>query len=104
MRPSLSFRDFRPANGGGRTPPARRPPAVAWTKRSSAVVSLARSQAEWLARAVTLTRRGGAIVYCTCSLEPEEGEAQIAALLRRPPDVARLPISADEVGDLTECV
>ena len=51
-----------------------------------------------------LTRRGGLIVYCTCSLEPEEGEAQIAALLRRNPDVRRVPIEASEIGGLAECV
>ena len=39
-----------------------------------------------------------------CSLEPEEGEAQIAALLRRNPDVRRVPIAADEIGGLAECV
>ncbi len=39
-----------------------------------------------------------------CSLEPEEGEAQIAAVLRRNPDVRRLPIAADEIGGLAECV
>ena len=37
---------------------------------------------------------GRRIVYCTCSLEPEEGEGQIAALLRRNPDVRRMPIEA----------
>jgi 16S rRNA (cytosine967-C5)-methyltransferase len=53
---------------------------------------------------VALTKRGGTIVYCTCSLEPEEGEAQIAALLRRHPEVTRVPISAEEIGGLAECV
>ena len=57
-----------------------------------------------LTRAVALTRRGGTIVYCTCSLEPEEGEAQIAALLRRHPEISRLPISPEEIGGLAECV
>ena len=39
-----------------------------------------------------------------CSLEPEEGEAQIAAVLRRNPDVRRLPIAAEDIGGLAECV
>jgi 16S rRNA (cytosine967-C5)-methyltransferase len=38
------------------------------------------------------------MVYCTCSLEPEEGEAQIAALLARAPYLRRRPIPADEVA------
>ena len=82
----------------------RRHPDVAWTKRPGNIVTLAKLQAELLDRAVSLTRPGGAIVYCTCSLEPEEGEGQIAALLRRNPDVRRAPIDASEIGGLTECV
>ncbi len=82
----------------------RRHPDVAWTKRPSDIVALAKTQAALLTRAVALTKRGGTIVYSTCSLEPEEGEAQIAALLRRHPDLARAPIAAEEVGGLAECV
>ena len=82
----------------------RRHPDVAWTKRAGDIAALAKTQAELLARAVALTKRGGSIVYCTCSLEPEEGEAQIAALLRRHPDLKRTPIEANEIGGLAECV
>ena len=57
-----------------------------------------------LDQAVALTKPGGVLVYCTCSLEPEEGEAQIAALLRRNPDVRRAPIAAEEIGGLAECL
>ena len=82
----------------------RRHPDVAWTKRVADIASLAAIQTRMLDRAIALTRAGGRIVYCTCSLEPEEGEAQIAALLRRNPDVERWPIQADEIGGLGECV
>ncbi len=82
----------------------RRHPDVAWTKRQADIAALAKTQAELLARAVTLTKRGGTIVYCTCSLEPEEGEAQVAAFLRRHPDVTRVPIEAGEIGGLSECL
>jgi 16S rRNA (cytosine967-C5)-methyltransferase len=82
----------------------RRHPDVAWTKRLGDITALAKQQTELLTRAVALTKRGGWIVYSTCSLEPEEGEAQIAALLRRHPEVTRAPITADEIGGLAECV
>jgi 16S rRNA (cytosine967-C5)-methyltransferase len=82
----------------------RRHPDVAWTKRSGDLVGLAKTQAELLARALVLVKKGGVIVYCTCSLEPEEGENQIAALLRRHQDVSRVPITADEIGGLAECI
>jgi len=82
----------------------RRHPDVAWTKRPGALAPLVRLQAELLDRATALARPGGALVYCVCSLEPEEGEAQIAALLRRNPDVWRRPIAPQEIGGLSECL
>jgi 16S rRNA (cytosine967-C5)-methyltransferase len=82
----------------------RRHPDVAWTKRLGDLAPLAALQAQLLDKAVALTKPGGLIVYCTCSLEPEEGESHIAALLRRNPDVRRAPIEAQEIGGLAECV
>ena len=52
-----------------------------------------------------LTRPGGTIVYCTCSIEPEEGEMQIAGLLRRNPGCRALrPSTRTEVGGLAELI
>ena len=44
------------------------------------------------------------LVYCTCSLEPEEGEHAIAALLAAEPALRRLPIEASEVSGLSEII
>jgi 16S rRNA (cytosine967-C5)-methyltransferase len=82
----------------------RRHPDVAWTKRLGDLAPLILLQGHLLDKAVALTKPGGVLVYCVCSLEPEEGEAHILALLRRNPDVRRLPILADEIGGLTECL
>ena len=82
----------------------RRHPDVAWIKRPGDLAALVKLQAALLDKAITLARPGGAIVYCVCSLEPEEGEAQITAALRRNPDVRRLVVAADEVGGLVECL
>ena len=82
----------------------RRHPDVAWTKRSSDIASLSALQSKMLDRALTFVRPGGRLVYSTCSLEPEEGEQQIAALLRRNPDVRRKPVTADEIGGLEQCL
>ena len=82
----------------------RRHPDIAWTKRPGDLASLTALQTRLLDKAVELTRPGGTIVYCTCSIEPEEGEAQVAALLRRNPDVVRWPIEPHEVGGLGEIV
>ena len=82
----------------------RRHPDVAWIKRPGDLASLIKLQAELIDKAITLTRPGGVVVFCVCSLEPEEGEAQIAAVLRRNPDVRRLAIAPEEIGGLTECI
>jgi 16S rRNA (cytosine967-C5)-methyltransferase len=44
------------------------------------------------------------LVYCTCSLEPEEGEQAIAALLAAEPALRRVPIEAPEVAGLGEII
>ena len=82
----------------------RRHPDIAWTKRLSDVASLAGLQTKLIDRAVERLAPEGRLVYCVCSLEPEEGEAQIAALLRRNPDVRRAPIAPDEIGGLAQCI
>jgi 16S rRNA (cytosine967-C5)-methyltransferase len=75
---------------------ARRHPDVPWTKKPGDIETLAATQAKMLARAALLTKAGGRIVYCTCSLEPEEGEQQIAAFLRRNPDFRREPATPED--------
>jgi 16S rRNA (cytosine967-C5)-methyltransferase len=80
----------------------RRHPDVAWTKGNEEVGKLAGLQARLLAKAADLLKPGGVLVYCTCSLEPEEGEEQARAFLAGHPDFARDPIRPEEVGGLTE--
>jgi 16S rRNA (cytosine967-C5)-methyltransferase len=80
----------------------RRHPDVALLKRREDVVSLAATQDRLLAAAATMVRPGGQLVYCVCSLEPEEGPAQIVKLLATQPSLKRSPIAAAEVGGLAE--
>ena len=82
----------------------RRHPDIAYLKREDDIVAMVRLQAQLIDRAVALTRAGGTIVYCSCSLEPEEGEAQIEALLAREPRVRRRPISPADIADQAEFV
>jgi 16S rRNA (cytosine967-C5)-methyltransferase len=82
----------------------RRHPDVAWTKREGDVAALAAVQARLIDKAATLVKPGGRLIYCTCSLEPEEGERQVEAFLARHPDFRRLPVSSEEVGGLSPLV
>ncbi|MCJ2012522.1 RsmB/NOP family class I SAM-dependent RNA methyltransferase [Methylobacterium sp. J-076] len=82
----------------------RRHPDVAWTKVEADIARLAGLQRRLLDRAATLVRPGGRLVYCTCSLEPEEGEAQIAAFLARNANFARVPVTPEEVGGRGELI
>jgi 16S rRNA (cytosine967-C5)-methyltransferase len=82
----------------------RRHPDVAWLKSEADLRRLVDLQARLLDRAADLVRPGGRLVYCTCSLEPDEGEAQAEALLARRPDLERVPVTADEVGGMADLV
>jgi 16S rRNA (cytosine967-C5)-methyltransferase len=57
-----------------------------------------------LAAAVEMLAPGGTIVFCTCSLQPEEGEDRIEALLASGKSVSRWPITADELFGLEELI
>ncbi|MCA1364102.1 methyltransferase domain-containing protein [Bradyrhizobium sp. IC3069] len=80
----------------------RRHPDVAWLRQDSDIATLAALQQRLLRKSVSLLKPGGTLVYCTCSLEPEEGEQAVAALLAAEPALRRAPIMASEVAGLDE--
>src|SRR3954468_17101476 len=82
----------------------RRHPDVGWLKSEVDLAQLTGLQHRLLDRAAGLTRPGGTIVYCVCSLEPEEGEQQVEALLAREPGVRRKPIQPDEIEGVAEFI
>ncbi|MBR0824937.1 methyltransferase domain-containing protein [Bradyrhizobium manausense] len=82
----------------------RRHPDVAWLRQESDIASLAALQQRLLRKSVTLLKSGGMLIYCTCSLEPEEGEQAISALLAAEPALRRVPIAASEVAGLSEII
>ena len=63
----------------------RRHPDLPFVKDGSEIAGLVDLQAQLLDRALGWLRPGGRLVYCTCSLLPEEGEGQLAAALARHP-------------------
>jgi 16S rRNA (cytosine967-C5)-methyltransferase len=85
----------------------RRHPDVLHLRNPGDMKALLDTQAALLDHAAALTKSDGRLVYAVCSLEPEEGEGQVAAFLERhpewtadPPPAGTLPpgIPATEAG------
>jgi 16S rRNA (cytosine967-C5)-methyltransferase len=82
----------------------RRNPDVLWTLRPGDIAQLAGVQSRLLDAAARRVKPGGRLVYCVCSLESEEGEAQARGFLKRHPEFATAPIAAGEGGASGESV
>lgn len=82
----------------------RRHPDVAYLKSQADVDKLCALQARLLDHAARILKPGGLLVYSVCSLQAEEGEAQIASLLARNPTLVREPVTAEEIGGLAEVI
>ena len=82
----------------------RRHPDIPYLKRPSDIVELAKLQQAMLSNAVDMLRPGGVLVYCTCSLEEEEGPAQVTRLLAERADLKLDPISPEEIGGHSEWI
>jgi len=82
----------------------RRHPDIAWLKSPKDVAGVAGVQGNLLQAAEKLVKPGGVLVYATCSLQPEEGPAAIEHFLSTGSSFERSPISAEEIGGLSECI
>jgi 16S rRNA (cytosine967-C5)-methyltransferase len=80
----------------------RRHPDIPWLKQESDFPALVALQQRLLDNAAVLTKPGGTLIYCVCSLEPEESEDAIAALLARRPELVRRPIDAAEIFGMSD--
>lgn len=76
----------------------RRHPDVLWAAKPSDIAGLAALQSHLLDSAGRRVKPGGTLVYCVCSLEPEEGQPQVDAFVARTPEFALDPIVAGEGG------
>jgi 16S rRNA (cytosine967-C5)-methyltransferase len=63
-------------------------PEVRWRLQKDDFPHLIRLQTLLLLQACERVRRGGAIVYSTCSIEPEENQGVVAAVLKTTPSLA----------------
>ena len=105
------MRDFTPSALGhfvlldapcSATGTIRRHPDLPWNKNASDVNSCAQVAEELLDAAANMVAAGGLLVFAVCSLEPEEGEEQVAAFLRRRRDFRREPVTGRELFGRSE--
>jgi 16S rRNA (cytosine967-C5)-methyltransferase len=71
----------------------RRNPDARLRTEPADLTELCAKQSEILTMGSDLVRPGGRLVYATCSLLPEEDEAQVQAFLDRHPDFTPLPLA-----------
>ena len=78
----------------------RRNPDARWRAEDIGLDALVALQADILDSAARLVRPGGRLVYATCSLLPEENEAQIEVFLAAHPEFSAVPL-ADVAPQIT---
>ncbi len=82
----------------------RRHPDVPWLKSAKDVSTMAATQDALLDAAIEMVRPGGLVVYCTCSLQPEEGPERIARLIGTGRRARPVPLRRAEVNGLDELI
>jgi 16S rRNA (cytosine967-C5)-methyltransferase len=82
----------------------RRHPDIGWAKAPGDILALAAVQRQLLDRAASMVKPGGRLLFSTCSLEPEEGEAQAEGFLARHEGWSLDPVRAEEIAFLPGAV
>lgn len=82
----------------------RRHPEALRLKKADDTVALTALQDALLRNAVEMLKPGGLLVYCVCSLQPEEGAARLEAARAAGLPLAVEPVEAAPLGLPAECV
>jgi 16S rRNA (cytosine967-C5)-methyltransferase len=82
----------------------RRHPDALWRRRPDDVLQMAALQQRLLDHAVGLLPAGAVLVYAVCSLQPEEGEQQVARLLASKANLELAPVRQDELPGIAEAI
>jgi 16S rRNA (cytosine967-C5)-methyltransferase len=78
----------------------RRHPEVVWNRTEADINGRVMLQRKLIANAAKCLNPGGVLVYCTCSLEAEEGEQQAMWINETLPELETFAIAPDELGEL----
>ena len=76
----------------------RRHPDIPHLKSADDIYELSQIQRKAISQAFKMLKPGGLLVYCTCSLEPEEGLDQISKFLKDDTSFQLVPISNEDVS------
>lgn len=82
----------------------RRHPEVLWSRSLADIAGRKRLQQAMLKNAVNALKPNGTLIYCVCSLEPEEGEEQVEWIKSSLLSLTLEPITAEEVPGLEGAV
>jgi len=82
----------------------RRHPDITILKKTDDIISLSKAQARLLSAAAKMTAPGGMLIYCTCSLQPEEGPDQVERFLGENNEWRRSPVTPSELGELSMAI
>lgn len=75
---------------------ARRHPDIKWLRRAEDVAAFAQTQALILDALWPMLAPGGKMLFCTCSVFPEENGEQVRGFVARHPDARRLPTGSTD--------
>ena len=75
----------------------RKNPEIMHQKEERDIVSLSKLQSDLLDTAWDLLKEDGTLIYCTCSLEKEEGENQIESFIKRKKNSLLDEINTNEI-------
>ena len=82
----------------------RKNPEAPWLRAPNTLLEHVKTQARMLDKALELVKPGGTLLYIVCSLEQEEGEAQVAAFLERHDGAKLKPFTAEDVPVLPDAL
>ncbi len=77
----------------------RRDPDIRWRRTAADLPPLADAQRDLISRAAEVVRRGGRLIYATCSSEPEENEQVVDAFVAARTDFELVDLRADALPD-----
>ncbi|KRA95635.1 hypothetical protein ASD83_18480 [Devosia sp. Root685] len=82
----------------------RRHPEVLWHRSAADIAGRVKLQQGIFARAVKNLAPGGSLIYCVCSLEPDEGEAVADWAVKTFQNIELHPVNAKELPGLESAV